>query len=413
MFTRLSSKFYYWHLFMGLLALNFLLFMFGTYQQYYYISQESIPAEAAKVLNQADWSAMRSSTLQYFYVMFWDQFIIYSFAAVVIGFNLLPRAWERFTVGCDTCYDRPESKVAIYTKSYYFYLLYTLVMCIFLAPIVNIWRKISMTRVLMSAAGNVIAMAIGMGIIMLLLALFIRFKRVFVPIISVLVGLSPYALFSFATDYIFNHSRQLQEDAHGALAFQILRRLSFPLQRVRFIPEEVNAFTTGFFNSAIIGIGGGLKNMLDSRELAAVVAHELGHWRYHHIPLRCFIISVLLILNIVLFFFVIDRPRFYAAFGFKNSKHVPICVGLILWELLMTEVLFLTKIAFNFLGMQCEYAADGHAVKYGFAKEIISSLLKMDRANPMFIARTWLWNLFVDPHPDIINRAAHVRSLMS
>lgn len=100
MFTKLSSKFYYWHLFMGLSVFNFALFMGATYHQYWFSSAETMPEYLAGVLTQADWKAMQAKTFPLLSWFLFDFFITSILPTIFIarsgtGFSAVPRAAEQ------------------------------------------------------------------------------------------------------------------------------------------------------------------------------------------------------------------------------------------------------------------------------------------------------------------------------
>jgi len=82
-----------------------------------------------------------------------------------------------------------------------------------------------------------------------------------------------------------NHAREMEPAEYPEL-HTIVRTLAWraglPMPRVYLIPEMTpNAFATGRSpNHGVVALTEGLLQMLDRREVAAVIAHELGHIKH-------------------------------------------------------------------------------------------------------------------------------------
>lgn len=412
MFSKLSSKLYYWHFFMGLSVFNFVLFMFATYMQYWLISAEVMPEYLAGILTQADWKAMQSATYPILSLFLFDFFITSIIPTISIGFNLIPKIWHWFQRGTACCGGSDEG-TAIQRRSYLFYGMYAMIMAFLVTPLYAMLRTLSWKGIgTVQAIITMVQIVITIGVLGLV-ALFPRGKYLvcIASIILILMLIIGYNEFIMIPQLISQLPKP-SENENSLGVFQLLRKLKFSTDRFLCIPHDYRAFTTGVMSNAVIVAGGGLIDMMTPREYEAVIAHELGHWRYNHILMAYVFASVLTCLEYMLFFFIIDRPRFYRAFGFSESKKVPLGVGVVINQMIMSQMNRIFMIGFFIFSQQCEYAADGHAAKLGLGTELISALKKLTLQFPAFGIRTKLWGYLVATHPDLYERATNALSYM-
>lgn len=411
MFSHLASKFYYWHVFMGLVVFNFALFMAGTYSQYLYISQEKMPEYLSQVLTEADWKAMQAKSVWVLCWFFFDCFITSVLPAIIIGFNLIPKAWAWFQRGTTCCHDNSEGRAVALTTSCYFYGVYTLIMTLLVYPLYELLRTASWGTITPVQAIVLLVQTLITLVILLIISYFPRRKYLVCAVDCILTSALPFAFTFFNVSQLMDEFQRAPLDPNSSGVFKLLQNLQFPTERFLFIPKVVRAFTTGFGSNAVVVIGGGLIDMLTPREYEAVIAHELGHWRYHHMLIFSSLFAIILLLQNVFAYFVLDRPRFYRAFGFNDNKHVPLGVGLILFQLFMAQ-LKITPTAFFFISQQCEYAADAHSARLGYGAELISALTKLTRYAPVLSLRTKFWGFMVATHPDLYDRALNIHTYM-
>ncbi len=143
--------------------------------------------------------------------------------------------------------------------------------------------------------------------------------------------------------------------------------------------SKLNAFFTGFGKFRKIVFFDTLLEKLDHNEIIAVLAHEMGHFKLHHIPQM----MVASILQSGIMFFLLSHflmnESLSAAF---KMDHISIYSSLIFFGFLYSPISLFVSIFFNYFSRKNEYAADHYAISStNNNKELVSSLKKLSKAN--------------------------------
>ena len=172
-------------------------------------------------------------------------------------------------------------------------------------------------------------------------------------------------------------------------------RQQFPVRELLVIDgsrrsSKANAFFTGFGPNKRIALYDTLINNHTVPELLAVLAHEVGHFKKHHM-LQHFVFGEFNLL--VLFLgasFCISRPELFQAFGVTTPSYY---VGLTLYLIVVRPVAELLGIFVNFWSRQHEFEADRFAAEaLGDPNPLIQALKRLSKDN--------LSNL--TPHPLLV-----------
>src|SRR5262249_41217321 len=137
-------------------------------------------------------------------------------------------------------------------------------------------------------------------------------------------------------------------------------------------------------------------------EILAVLAHELGHWKKHHVLSRLLVTQALALLAC------------YAAFRLAPSAAIPALVGierasfparlLILGVVGSLALFFLTPV-FSYWSRRHEWQADRFAVGlHGHAEDLASALVKLARENLSNLHPHPLYAAFYYSHPPMAER---------
>lgn len=162
-------------------------------------------------------------------------------------------------------------------------------------------------------------------------------------------------------------------------------KLSFPLQELQVIDgskrsAHSNAYFTGLpFLPKKIVIYDTLLNKASAQEVEAVLAHELGHWKMGHTSKLLGISSFHLLYVFALFGVFINNASLYRAFGFVAER--PIIIGFILFNDVLSPTDSLVKLGMNIMTRKFEFEADAFGKKLGYAKDLASSLIKLQIQN--------------------------------
>ena len=188
--------------------------------------------------------------------------------------------------------------------------------------------------------------------------------------------------------------------------------INFSLQNV-FVMDgskrsgKGNAFFTGFGRNKRIVLFDTLVNQHDQDELVAILAHEMGHYKKHHI-LTGLVAGILQ--TGVMFFLMslcISYPPLFDAFYIPEPS---IYAGLILFGLLYAPIDFFTGILGLVLSRRNEYAADRFAVETSTNGEaFIRALKKLSVHHLSHLAPHPFYVFLNYSHPPVINRIRAIR----
>lgn len=177
-----------------------------------------------------------------------------------------------------------------------------------------------------------------------------------------------------------------------------------------------NAYFTGVFGKKRIVLFDTLidakqDNALTTKEIVAVLAHEIGHYKLHHIRwqlLRSFIMTGLIFLLLDVF---ISRESFYHAFALSGISSYAALTVFFLWFSLID---FLLNPISSLLSRRNEFAADAFACDaMGSGAELSCGLLKL-RANSKAMPISHpLFSAVYHSHPPIIERVRVLRATQS
>jgi len=167
-----------------------------------------------------------------------------------------------------------------------------------------------------------------------------------------------------------------------------------------------NAYFTGFGAAKRIVFFDTLLARLDGAEIEAVLAHELGHYRRHHIWQRIGLLSAFSLAALYLLGLLIEQPWFYAGLGVSARGTA---VALILFSLTLPVFTFLVSPLLSHISRLHEYQADAYAAHQASASDLISALVKLYRDNAATLTPDPLHSLFYDSHPPAALRIAQLQ----
>jgi STE24 endopeptidase len=157
-----------------------------------------------------------------------------------------------------------------------------------------------------------------------------------------------------------------------------------------------NAYFTGFGASKRVVFFDTLLERLNADEIEAVLAHELGHFKHHHITKRIVLLFSMSFLGLALLGWLINQPWFYAGLGVTQISHY---MALILFLLVSPIFLFLLRPMMASYSRKNEFEADDYAANHSSAKDLIKALVKLYRDNASTLTPDPLHSAFYDSHP--------------
>ncbi|MET0497883.1 MAG: M48 family metallopeptidase [Steroidobacteraceae bacterium] len=169
-----------------------------------------------------------------------------------------------------------------------------------------------------------------------------------------------------------------------------------------------NAYFTGVGRNKRIVFFDTLIERLQAAEIEAVLAHELGHFKLHHVRSRLVLSLGLGLVGLALLGALASWPTFYSALGVTTvAGHT----ALLLFMLVLPAfTFFLTPIG-SWWSRKHEFEADQFAAKYANARELADALVKLYRDNATTLTPDSLHSAFYDSHPPAPIRIARLHQL--
>jgi len=191
---------------------------------------------------------------------------------------------------------------------------------------------------------------------------------------------------------LFNKFEPLQEGQLKESILALAQRADYPLQNVLVMDgsrrsKKSNAFFTGFGKHKRIALFDTLIAQHTVPEMIAVLAHEIGHYKRHHIK-QMLIASILQMgLMLLLLSLCLSYQGLYDAFYISRPS---VYTGILFFALLFSPLDFFMGLVMHSLSRRNEYEADRFAVAVtGDPAAMITALKKLAADN--------LTNL--TPHP--------------
>ncbi|MDI1362423.1 M48 family metallopeptidase [Methylotenera sp.] len=157
-----------------------------------------------------------------------------------------------------------------------------------------------------------------------------------------------------------------------------------------------NAYFTGFGASKRVVFFDTLLERLNVDEIEAVLAHELGHFKHHHVIKRIVMLFSISFLGLALLGWLINQPWFYTGLGVTQISNY---MALILFLLVSPIFLFLLRPMMASYSRKNEFEADDYAANHASAKDLVKALVKLYRDNASTLTPDPLHSAFYDSHP--------------
>ena len=205
---------------------------------------------------------------------------------------------------------------------------------------------------------------------------------------------------------LFNKQSPLEE---GSLRSQIenyASKVGFTLDKIFVIDgskrsTKANAYFSGFGSEKRITLYDTLIKDLNEEEIVAVLAHEVGHYKRHHIIINLFVTILTTGFTLWLLSLFIGNPLLSEALHVsKPSFHI----GLIAFGVLYSPISGLTGLVMNYLSRKFEYQADNFAKNTYAAPPLISGLKKLSKNSLSNLTPHPLYVFAHYSHPTLLQR---------
>lgn len=211
---------------------------------------------------------------------------------------------------------------------------------------------------------------------------------------------------------LFNRFSPLEDGKLKTEIEQLARRENFRIKGIYVMDgskrsTKANAALTGFGRLKRIMLYDTLLKQLNENEIVAVLAHEIGHYKFKHIIK---FLSLSLALSACAFFVfsrLADRPLLFKAFG---AQHISVYAALIYFSLLLAPIQRFGSVFSNWLSRSFEYEADAYTVRATRDSEALISALKKISADSMANLQPHAVKVVFDySHPPVLQRIGALR----
>lgn len=170
-----------------------------------------------------------------------------------------------------------------------------------------------------------------------------------------------------------------------------------------------NAYFTGLGKNKRVVFFDTLLKDLSNKEIFAILAHELGHMKFKHIP-KSLVVSLLL--SFIGFWFMgkVSVQNWFFTGHFIRALS-PAVLFLIFMKAIPVYTFWLTPIE-SWISRKKEFEADEYAAHETEAEDLISGLLKLYQQNASPVVTDKLFSHFYHSHPPAFQRVARLRSLV-
>jgi STE24 endopeptidase len=211
---------------------------------------------------------------------------------------------------------------------------------------------------------------------------------------------------------LFNRFQALPDE-------RLLQRLETLLKRCGFSSKGVfvmdgsrrsshgNAYFTGFGRSKRIVFFDTLLETLSHDEIEAVLAHELGHFKRHHVRKGMALMMLSSLAGLALLGWLMEKTWFFTGLGVSEQANA---AALLLFLLVSPVFTFFLQPLLARYQRKHEFEADNFAADQTGAEPMIASLVKLYRENASTLTPDPLYSAFHDSHPPAPIRISNLAS---
>jgi STE24 endopeptidase len=210
---------------------------------------------------------------------------------------------------------------------------------------------------------------------------------------------------------LFNKFSPLADESVKARVEALLTRCGFRSKGL-FVMDgskrsaHGNAYFTGFGAGKRIVFFDTLLSSLQPTEVEAVLAHELGHFKHHHLWKRIGVMGLAVLGLLWVLGFVTQHDWFYQGLGVQAHSNA---MALILFSMVLPVLLFPLTPLTSMWSRKHEFEADAYACKQANSRDLVTALVKLYKENASTLTPDPLHSLFYDSHPPASIRIARLQ----
>ena len=211
---------------------------------------------------------------------------------------------------------------------------------------------------------------------------------------------------------LFNKQTPLEDSELKNAIQEFATKVGFELDNIFVIDgskrsTKANAYFSGFGVKKRIVLYDTLINDLETEEIVAVLAHEIGHYKKKHVFINMLLSIVLTGFTLYVLSLMIGSNLLSEALSVnKPSFHI----GLIAFGILYSPISSITGLLMNYLSRKFEYEADNFAKENHSATALILSLKKMSKNSLSNLTPHKYYVNYHYSHPTLLQRILTLKS---
>lgn len=208
---------------------------------------------------------------------------------------------------------------------------------------------------------------------------------------------------------LFNKFEPLDNNELKEKIFEYARSVNYPLAAVLKMDgskrsSKSNAFFTGIGKNKRIALYDTLIEKHNDKEMVAILAHEIGHYKKKHILIG----MIIGIIHTGIIFFLLSIFLYHQGlFDAFYMEHMSVYAGLLFFGMLYAPIELLLSMGLNIVSRSNEFQADKFAVKSTKDKEsMILALKKLSVNNLTNLTPHPFYSFLNYSHPPMLQRIA-------
>ena len=221
-------------------------------------------------------------------------------------------------------------------------------------------------------------------------------------------------LFTLVIAPMFNKFTPLEKGELRTAIENYAQKVGFPLSRIDVMDgskrsAKSNAYFSGFGKQKRIALFDTLLEKHSNDEMVAILAHEVGHYKKHHIKVGILISILHTGLLFWLLSIFIDNSGLFEAF---QMKEISVYGGLTFFMILYSPVELVLSVIMNAVSRRNEFQADAYSAKTTEKSEhLISGLKNLSVSNLGNLTPHSLSVLLDHSHPPVLERITALKKI--
>jgi STE24 endopeptidase len=166
---------------------------------------------------------------------------------------------------------------------------------------------------------------------------------------------------------------------------------------------HANAHLYGFGQFKRIVLYDTLLKVCSERQVVAILAHELGHWKLHHTTYLVLGQQAIMLAQFTLFSMFRNSDRLLTDFGFADSDR-PVIISLTIFMSVIGPVDKLVGYLFNLVNRRFEFQADNFAAGLQYATPLKEALQVLNKKTIGDFATDPMYSQYYHSHPTVLER---------